>query len=413
MNTKKFLSLDLQFFGGEAETSQELAQKSWHQAKDLMDQYEGKEMPADVEKQLDDLFDDVDKHQKKAEREQKAAANEKYFNEPMHKHPLGELSDEQKASQKQIEHKAAFQSYMKKGKSNMEPAHQKTLSSLSDPEGGVLVPEDMRQELIRKRRDLVQIRQVATVLQTQSASVGFPVFDYDGDAEWTGESKQIAEEDVTNAFGKTNFVPHKLARILRIPNELLEDAFINVENLMTDHFAMRFGEIEENTFINGDGVNKPLGLLSAGLPETDSTGGGGSFVADDIFDLVYNIRAVYRANAQFLMHRNAVRRVRKFKDNDGQYLWQPALTAGQPSTLLGYPIFESEFFPDNVDAGSAGDPLMIFGDHSFYWIVDRVDMSVQRLVERYAEFDQVGLKMRMRTDGAPVQADPFQVLIRN
>lgn len=301
---------------------------------------------------------------------------------------------------------------MKEGKSGMEPANRKALSSLSDPEGGVLVPEDFRAELIRKRRDLTQIRANATVIETMSGSVGFPVFDYDGDAEWTAESSQIAEEDVTNAFGKTTFTPHKLARILRIPNELLEDSIINVESLMTDHFAMRFAEIEENAYINGDGVNKPLGLLQAGLNENEATDTGGTFQADDLFDMVYDIRAVYRANSSWFMHRNAVRRVRKLKDNDGQYLWQPALTAGEPSTLLGYPLLESEFFPDNVDSGSQGDPLMIFGNMSFYWIVDRVDMSVQRLVERYAEFDQVGYKMRQRVDGAPTMKDPFQVMVR-
>lgn len=412
MSTKRRLKMHLQFFASKAQTNQDKAQETWHQAKSLMDDYEGKEMPKDVEEKLDRLFADVDLYQKKAEREIKSKQNDDYFNNPVHKHPLAELTPEEMEKKGKREHQDLFRTYYRKGKSAIEPEHRKTLSSLSDPEGGFLVPEDFRAELIRKRRDLVQIRQVATVLETNSASVGFPVFDYDGDAEWTAESAQIAEDDVMNAFGKQTFVPHKLARILRIPMELLEDAVINVESLMSSHFAQRFAEIEENAFIQGDGVNKPLGLLEAGLPETDATGGGGTFVADDLFDTVYNIRAVYRNNAQWLMHRNGVRKVRKFKDSDGQYLWQPALTAGQPATLLSYPIYESEFFPDNVDSGSAGDPLAVFGDHSWYWIVDRVGMSVQRLTERYAEYDQVGLKMRMRTDGSPVKSDPFQVLVR-
>jgi HK97 family phage major capsid protein len=254
------------------------------------------------------------------------------------------------------------------------------------------------------------MRQMATVISTNSQSVGVPTFDFDGDALWTAENAQIAEEDVLNAFGKQNFTPHKLARILRMPMELTEDAAINVESLMTDHFARRFGEIEENAFINGDGVEKPLGLLEAGLPTTNAT--APTFEADDLFNIIYNIRAVYRANGAWMMHREAIRRIRTFVDGNGQYLWQPALTAGQPATLLGFPLTESEFFPDNVDAGSAGDPLLIFGDFSFYWIVDRIDMSIQRLVERYAEFDQIGFKMRLRVDGAPTMSDPFQVLVR-
>lgn len=395
---------------GNAQTHIDKAQTLWHEAKSIMDEFEGKAMPQDKSTQLDTLFDQIDSEQKSAEREQKAADYKKHFEEPQRKHPIGGKEE----GSKKPEHKKAFDHYIREGKSGMNDLgiEKKVLSSLSDPEGGFLVPDEFRAELIEKRRDLVFMRQMATVIQTSNQTIGFPTFDYDGGAEWTAENAQIAEEDVQNAFGKQNFTPHKLARILRMPMELTEDAAINVESLMTDHFARRFGEIEENAFINGDGVEKPLGLLQSGLSETNSTGAG-VFAADDIFDLLYNIRGVYRANAAFLMHRNGVRTVRKFKDNDGQYLWQPSLQAGQPATLSGYPIQESEFFPDFVTSGSAGDPLMIFGDFSFYWIVDRIDMSIQRLVERYAEFDQIGFKMRQRVDGAPVQKDPFQILVRH
>lgn len=387
------------------------AQTLWHQAKGIMDEFEGKTMPDDKSTELDKLFDQIDVEQKTAEREQKASDYKKHFEEPQRKHPMG--SKEEKGA-KSPDHMKAFKHYVREGKSGMYDLgiERKALSSLSDPEGGFLVPDEFRAELIEKRRDLTFMRQLGTVIQTSNQSISFPTFDFDGDAEWTAESANIAEEDVQNAFGKQNFTPHKLARILRIPMELTEDAAINVESLMTDHFARRFGEIEENAFINGDSIEKPLGLLQAGLPETASTGTG-VFEADNVFDIIYNIRGVYRSNAAWLMHRNGVRTVRKFKDNDGQYLWQPSLQAGQPATLSGFPIQESEFFPDFVTSGSAGDPLLIFGDFSFYWIVDRIDMSIQRLVERYAEFDQIGFKMRQRVDGAPVQSDPFQILTRH
>lgn len=386
------------------------AQTLWTQAKSIMDEFEGKTMPQDKSNELDKLFDQIDAEQKSAEREQKASELKKHFEEPQRKHPIGAKGEE---GNKTPEHSKAFKHYIREGKSGIDSViERKALSSLSDPEGGFLVPEEFRAELIEKRRDLVFMRQMATVIQTSNQSIGFPTFDYDGGAEWTAESATIAEENVLNAFGKQNFTPHKLARILRVPMELTEDAAINVESLMTDHFARRFGEIEENAFINGDGVEKPLGLLQAGLPETASTGAG-TFEADNIFDIIYNIRGVYRSNGAWLMHRNGVRTVRKFKDSDGQYLWQPSLQAGQPATLSGFPIQESEFFPDFVTSGSAGDPLLIFGDFSFYWIVDRLDMSIQRLVERYAEFDQIGFKMRQRVDGAPVQSDPFQILTRH
>jgi HK97 family phage major capsid protein len=375
-----------------------------------MDEFDKKEMPEDKEKELDRIFDEMDGFTKKADRAAKANEMKSFFENPVHQHPVGAKDDDKQV--KNGHHQKAFKAYLKEGKSGFGELNieKKILSSLSDPEGGFLVPEEFRAQLIEKRRNLVFMRQMATVIQTSSQSVGVPTFDFDGDALWTAENAQIAEEDVLDAFGKQNFTPHKLARILRMPLELTEDAAINVESLMTDHFARRFGEIEENAFINGDGVEKPLGLLEAGLPTTNAT--APVFEADDIFNIVYNIRAVYRANGSWMMHREAIRRIRTFVDGNGQYLWQPALTAGQPSTLLGYPLTESEFFPDNVTTGDAGDPLLIFGDYSFYWIVDRIDMSIQRLVERYAEFDQIGFKMRMRVDGAPTMADPIQVLVR-
>lgn len=384
------------------------AQQIWHQAKTIMDAYEGKEMPKEKDIEVEKMFNEIEDLQRKSDNEIREEKTSKFFTEPQRNHPIG--SENEKA--KKESHQKAFKSYLRLGKVGMEPEERKLLSSLSDPEGGVLVTEDFRTELIRKRRDLVQIRQFATVIETSRGSVGFPVFDFDGSAEWTAESTQITEEDVTNAFGKTNFVPHKLARIFRVPIELAEDSAINIESLMTDHFSMRFGEIEENAFINGDGVGKPLGLLESGLNTFSATGVGGTFQADDLFDIVYNIRAVYRQNASWMMHRNAIRRIRKFKDSQGQYLWQPSIQAGEPATILGFPLIESEFFPDNVDAGSAGNPLTLFGDLSFYWIVERIDMSVQRLIEKYAEFDQIGFKMRMRADGSPVKKDPFQVLVR-
>src|SRR5690606_11548542 len=118
------------------------------------------------------------------------------------------------------------------------------------------------------------------------------------------------EEDITNAFGKQAFTPHKLARIFRLPVELTEDAAINVESLLTDHFAMRFGEIEENAFLNGDGNEKPLGLLRAGLPTRAATGSGAAPVeADDVLDMIYDIRAVHRPQGAFMFHRNGIRAV--------------------------------------------------------------------------------------------------------
>ena len=290
----------------------------------------------------------------------------------------------------------------------MQPEEVKELSSSADPEGGYLVPEEMRNKLIEKLNAAVGIRSRATVISTSSQSVGFPTFDYDGDASWTAENEQIGEESFSDLLGKQTFTPYKLARIFRVPQELAEDAIFDVEQFLLNHFARRFGEIEENVFLNGDGVNKPFGLLNNPNMNTEKTGGTtvSSLAADNILNVVYAIRPVYRSNAVFVTHTDSLKATRKLKDGNGQYIWQPGLQAGQPQTLAGYPVLESEYFPTPTADGAA----FLFGDLSYFWIVDRTDYSMQRLTEKYAEYDQIGYKLKKRVDAAPVLGEPFAVL---
>lgn len=313
----------------------------------------------------------------------------------------GEMTAEQKA----------FFKYMREGKSGLTMDEKKALSTQSDPEGGFIVTEDFRKTLFSKLRDMVHIRQYATVIQTQQNSVGMPTFDYDGDAEWTAENAKISEEDFQDVFGKQSFTPHKLARIFRIPVELIEDAVFGVEEFLTDHFSRRFAEIEENAFINGDGNGKPLGLLAAvdKMNQVTKAAGQttlGDITPEDLIELQYAVKSVYRGRGQWLMHRDMIKQARLMKDGNGQFMWQPGLQAGQPATILGRPALESEYMP-TAAADAVG---AIYGDLSYYWIVDRTNVATQRLTEKYAEYDQVGVKLRKRTDGAPTLGEPFSVL---
>ena len=410
------------------------------EAQSKMAEWEGKAMPPDVEASVDLMLDEAVGYKKQADREVKAAELDSHFNDPLRRHPVapgggtagldGAMggngaggSDEVKALREK-----AFKRYLHSGKESLEAIERKalaappqmdlggleikTLSSGIDSEGGYILTTDMRTNIIQKQRDLLVIRRYAEVIDTAASEVGFPTFDNDtGDAEWTAESGSIAEDNLTDPFGKRKFTPHKLARIFRIPMELVEDASFGIEAFLTKQFSMRYPEIEENAYLNGNGVEKPLGTLKAGLDTVASavTAQPG-FNADDIFDAIYSRRAVYRKNCRWMMHRTGIKGVRKFKDNNGQYLWQMALAAGQPDTLAGYPLDESEYFPALPTSVGSAAPVALFCDWSFYWIVDRVDMSIQRLVEKYAEYDQIGFKLRKRTDAAPVMKDPFVIL---
>jgi len=410
------------------------------EAQSKMAEWEGKAMPPDVEASVDTMLDEAAEFKKQADREFKAADLNNYFNEPQRKHPvasgggtaglddaMGKGADGKGEEMKALREKA-FRRYLRGGKESLETIERKalaappemalgdletkTLSSGIDSEGGYVLTTDMRTNMIQKQRDLLFIRRYAEVIDTAASQVGFPSFDNDtGDAEWTAESGTIAEDNLTNPFGKRYFTPHKLARIFRVPMELVEDSSFNIEGFLTKHFAMRYSEIEENNYLNGNGVEKPLGTLKAGLNTVASavTAQPG-FNADDILEVIYSIRAVYRRNCRWMLHRHGIKSARKFKDNNGQYLWQMSLAAGQPDTLAGYPLDESEYFPALPSSVGSAAPVAMFCDWSYYWIVDRVDMSIQRLVEKYAEYDQIGFKLRKRTDGAPVMKDAFAIL---
>jgi len=319
------------------------------------------------------------------------------------------------------EYAAAFESYIRFGKDALADTERKALSTLTDTEGGFVVAEEFRTEVIRKLRNLVWIRDRATVIQTTAGAVAFPTFD-PADAQTTPPVTQqnaaISSAALSSLFGKTQFTPHKRAVIIPMPLELLEDAVVAVDSLLTDFFALRFAELNENDFIAGTGVNMPLGLTVApGLPTLAIAGSTTAMVPEDIVKTVYGMRAVYRRDAAWLMHRLVVQAVRLFRTNiggagTGNFMFQPGMQAGQPATLFGYDLLESEFMP-NPYTGVAGNPMMMFGNLKYYWIVDRIDMMVQRLNELYAANDQVGFRMRQRYDAAPVLAEPFLFLTRN
>ncbi len=403
------------------------------------------------EAEVDKFFDEAEGHKKNADRIKKAADLKAAIEEtmaPIRKHPMGhdaaldELRVEHRntyvdqavalglmvreSAKKSAMHKDFVRGYL--GQTDLSIAYArealakgiidaefKDLSTLTDTEGGAIVDQDFRAQLIVKLRNQVMIRQKATVIATVAGQIGFPVFDpadTDTDAPISTPNAAASVSNPTNLFGKTAFTPHKRMRIFKVPRELLEDAILDVTSLLTNYFAMRFGEIDENDFLNGSGVTRPLGILQAnGIPAANIAGSTTAIVPEDFIDLIYAMRAVYRRNGSWMLHRKVIAALRKFRTNvggagTGGFIWQPSLVAGQPDMIMGYPVMESEFMPDSY-AGASGDPMALFGDFSWYWIIDRTDLMVLRLNELYAANDQIGVLLRRRTDGAPVMAEAF------
>jgi HK97 family phage major capsid protein len=325
---------------------------------------------------------------------------------------------------KRAEHKA-FRAGMLYGRQAMEFTRgemvRKALSKLALPEGGFLLTEEMRAGFIERLRNVTQMRSLATVVSTNAASMSARIFDYDADAPVRkpvlGTTNKITKENVTNAFGKTRFIPHQRARIFLVPRELLEDGDSNAEQILTQHFARRFGELQEEDFVSGNGVEKPLGInIAGGISTVESSASGAAVGATDVWDTVYSIKAQYRNSAAcaWLMNRTTVKLFRKLRDDSGgagtgNFLWQPGLQPGQPASLGGFRLVETEFLPA---AAATGDTHAIFGDFSYYWIVDKRTLEVRRLEELYAEENAIGVQFIMHTDGAPVLAECFIKLKR-
>lgn len=415
----------------EAKAAYEKGKQKLEEAREELD--EGEELDEKTEEEIDRAFDKADKKAKRADRIERQKRNERKLNGdepagedvkagrlPMTEEALKGLQGEEddvedifdtKSPDEQLtpEQKKAVGKYVRHGTNALTAEQKSALNSISDPDGGYIAPGEFRQELIQKTRDMVHIRERARVITTSRSSIGFPAWDHDIDVPTRAEGESMSGQDITDALGKTEFTPHKRSDIFKVPEELLEDDVMDIQSFLTDEFSERFAEIEEGDFIQGDGDGEPLGILNVPNLRNNDVSNTDTPSADDILDAQYDLRKVHRRSngAGYMMHRNVVRAVRKEKDNDDQYLWQPGLQAGEPATLAGFPLLESEFMPDPTNGGSDGDPVFLFGDWSNYWIVDRTDLSIMRLDEKYRDEGKIGIRIRKRTDAAPVKLDPF------
>lgn len=276
--------------------------------------------------------------------------------------------------------------------------------------GYLLTPMQVVDALIKAIDDIVYIRQWATVFAVPNAeSLGVPTLDADpADADWTTELA-TGSEDSTMAFGRRVLTPHPLAKRIKISNKLLMK-IPSAETLVKDRLAYKFGITMERAFMVGSGAAQPLGVFTASAlgistgrdVSTDNT--TTAVTIDGLINAKYFLKPQYIPRAKWLGHRDLWKMVAKLKDGEGQYLWQPSVQAGQPDRMLGVPAFSSEYAPSTF---TTGQYVGIIGDFSQYWIADSMAMTTQRLVELYAETNQVGIIGRLESDGMPVLEEAF------
>ncbi len=276
----------------------------------------------------------------------------------------------------------------------------------TDSEGGFLAPDEFEKILIESLEEQKIFRQLANIITTSSGDKKIPVVAGKGTASWVDEEGIITESD--DSFGQVSIGAYKLATMIKVSEELLNDSVFNLESYIAKEFARRIGSKEEEAFFIGDGTGKPTGIFNAtGGAQLGVTAASATAITlDEIMDLFYSLKSPYRKNSVFVMNDATVKAIRKLKDGNGQYIWQPSITAGTPDTILNRPVKTSVYVPTIASAAKS----IAFGDFSYYWVADRQGRAFKRLNELYAATGQVGFMATQRVDGKLILPEAIKVL---
>lgn len=284
------------------------------------------------------------------------------------------------------------------------PLVHNVLSVGVDADGGYLVPEEFEKQIVDGLKEANVVRTLAKTITTQ-AERKIPIAVGHSVAQWTEENAAYTESNPT--FGQKQIDAYKLTDLIRVSTELLQDSAFPLEPYIRDEFVRAFGVAEEEAFCVGNGTKQPTGIFTANGGEVGVTAAGATAITvDELISLIYSLKSPYRRNAKFFMHDSTVALIRKLKDGNGAYLWQPSIQQGEPDKLLGYPLYTSPYVPQVA----AGALTVAFGDFKNYWIADRAGRTVQRLNELYAGNGQVGFIATERVDGKVILPEGIKLL---
>jgi HK97 family phage major capsid protein len=276
----------------------------------------------------------------------------------------------------------------------------------TDSEGGYLAPDEFDRTLVDALEEENIFRTLARVIQTSSGDRKISVVTTHGSASWLDEEELVPESD--EAFGQTSIGAFKLGTFIKVSDELLNDSVFDLQSYITTEFARRIGHKEEEAFFVGDTDGKPTGIFhtTGGAQVGVTAAASAAITVDEVLDLFYSLKSPYRKKAVFVMNDATVKAIRKLKDGQGQYLWQPALTANTPDSILNRPVHTSAYVPTIA----AGAKSVAFGDFGYYWIADRQGRSFKRLNELFATTGQVGFMATQRVDGKLILPEAIKVL---
>ena len=375
--------------------------KVWETAKNFVDTHEDKngnlsaedkETYSRMEAEIEELTNSIERQQRAERREQELS---KPVNSPITGKPYKDESQgEVKTGRASDEYKKAMLTALR---SNFRQVSN-VLQEGVDADGGYLVPEEYDHRLIDVLTEENIMRGIATKITT-SGEHKINIAATKPAAAWIEEGEALSFGDAT--FDQKILDAHKLHVAIKITEELLYDNAFGLENYIITEFGKALANAEEDAFLNGDGVGKPTGIF-------DKTKGGESIgtltaalKSDDILDLIYKLKRPYRKNASFIMNDATLAQIRKLKDNNGQYLWQPSYQANEPDKILGYNIRTSAFAPTDAIA---------FGDYKYYNIGDRGSRSFKQLNELFAGNGMIGYVAKERVDGLLILPEAVKIL---
>lgn len=355
----------------------------------------------DMENTVNTLTNDIHRMERRAEIE---AELEKPVGKPITEKPAATIDAEDEAKAKAKVYSKSFWNAMRQ--KNIRPEIVNALQEGTDSEGGYLVPDEFEHTLVEALESENIFRKLAHIINTSSGDRKIPVVATKGTASWVDEEGSITESD--DPFTQVSIGAYKLGTLIKVSNELLNDSVFDLEAYISKEFARRIGTKEEDAFFNGDGSGKPVGIFNAtGGAQVGVTAASTSAItADEVIDLFYSLGAPYRKNAVWVLNDATVKAVRKLKDGNGNYLWQPALTSGMPDMLLGRPVYTSA----SVPTIASGAKVIAFGDFGYYWIADRQGRVFKKLSELYAATDQTGFVATQRVDGKLILSEAIKVL---
>ena len=378
--------------------------KAWESAKNFLDSHRNENGMLSLEdtKTYEEMEAKIVNLGKEIERQEKMDAMEREMAMPVNT-PITSKPENTKMEEKKGRASDAYKKAFWNGMRSKYASVSNVLSEGTDSEGGYLVPDEYENTLVQALEGENVIRGRSHVITTSNGTHKIPVVASKGEASWIDENGAYPEDDDT--FAQVNIDAHKVGTIIKVSEELLNDSAFNLESYFAQEFGRRIGTKEEEAFINGNGSSKPTGILTSA--EVGVTAASDKTItADEIIDLFYSLKGSYRRNAVWVLNDSTVKVIRKLKDENGQYIWQPALKDGDHDTLLGRPILTTGAMPEIA----ADAKPVIFGDLSYYWIGDRQGVTFKRLNERYADMGQVGFLASKRVDGKLVLPEAIKVL---